>query len=182
VIILGSDNAMSATGLCLVDWHPIFGGRALWWETVKPRMVPRRKTPDVLDFTIQLKAALHNMARVLGVNNLGLLCTEGAFAKGGRRSIAGIQVATAGGIVIGMTRYLWSCPVVTMQAAPIGKAKGWRELVLDSNPTDKDACVKECMWLAEMAGVDHELTEHVAEAFGIACGGGQNWANNGGKI
>ena len=162
--ILGCDNSMTATGLCLVAWpRP----KPIWYHTVIPPVGQNHIVEA------DCKAAVDDMFSEIG-GLLDLLVVEGAFFSE-KSPEACAEVATAGGLFRGMIGHvLPDIRVFSLKAVAWKKnrgEKGWREIVLRSSPYDKAACIEECEMLARLAGVG-DATPHVYEAFGLACAGG----------
>lgn len=143
IISLGFDQSWKATGIALVRWHPVRGPHVLELRLVQPLKHP------------SLAVILASISQGHTPACVGI---EAGFIYHDKPH-AGIQIARACGVV---ETHIWysfgDVPIYLMQATE------WRPIVLGGGRYDKADII---VWGRTVAG-DPELSEHIAEAIGIA--------------
>jgi hypothetical protein len=147
-LALGIDNAMQATGLCLVEWHPVAGAKPLYWTTVKNQTVPK------------VNQAIFVIAGIAGLDNIELIALEDGFFSPYTPGGFG-EVERSGGMWEQACLTNWKTARLTRMMANV-----WRPRYLGKGPWSRENAEAAAIQLAIAHGIP-DPTVHEAEALGI---------------
>lgn len=147
---LGIDQAMKASGLCLVRWNPVGGSSPVWWRTVK------NLNAEKVNNTIA------ELSDFLGFNKLDTLALEGVFWSPDTP-----RAGFSGSLAMGM----WLQAVCTQwKACRIAEpltARAWRMKYFGPGLWKREIAEAESVKLAQAHGILKDLTVHIGDALGI---------------
>ena len=174
ITVLGVDQSTTATGLCVIKWHPVSGPDVLYARTVEPSGMQ------------EIYSALCDVFRYTSYRPVAMAREQGFFSA--KTPEAGLAIERSGGWI---EMAIWTLSaramMVTSPTMYRMMAIEWRRAVWGAEyaklPADvaKDHSVQ--FFLAHVIPqiakkgypeIDADaVDDHMADAFGIACCGGQ---------
>lgn len=147
-LAIGIDNAMKATGVCLIEWHPVAGAKPIYWTTVKNQTAAK------------VNACLFELAQRAGLDNIELVALEDGYFDYRTPGAFG-EVERSGGMWEQALLTNWKTARLTRMMA-----NQWRPRYLGKGPWGRDDAEAAAIQLAIALGIP-EPTVHEAEALGI---------------